>query len=404
MPYKENCKAEGEIMTKFKIARMYFLDGEEQKIISDYLGCHKNTVNQIIKLCKAYPPNSPIWEYLNNGKHITLELLDSLFGFFKYESRRPLSNKRMASEEEQKTVTAKFKSLNYGPKRLWRYLQRQGHDTNNAYTLGKLKGVYKRETLKIKKVRTANGERRALYDYEGIRAFEYMQYDTKTIADKHALPKEIYDKFKNSKIFPRYQWTIVDAKTKIRFLAWSFTLNSFFGLKFLELVLSWLSAHGIEREIKIQFDGGSEFCSASEKKIAEWNKEITAKYNAIVYDTRGAKWKQNLVERTHRIDDEEFYCPRGEFINTETDFLLEAQSWIIDYNNRSSEGIGMEGLSPRKKLEQLGIYQAEKICNFPCFILDDYFKSFMEILTSAPTKKNLCPKSHYVLTPYQNYQ
>ena len=49
MPYKKNCKAEGEIMTKFKIARGYFLHGFQQKDIAISVNCHKNTVNNIIK-------------------------------------------------------------------------------------------------------------------------------------------------------------------------------------------------------------------------------------------------------------------------------------------------------------------------------------------------------------------
>lgn len=117
-------------------------------------------------------------------------------------------------------------------KRIFRHLKRQGYDTENIYTLGKIKGVYKRKKLKRKKVRTANGERRALYNYEEIGAFEYLQYDTKKVTDKHALPLEIYSKFKEKDYLPEYQWTIIDAKTKTKFLAWSYSLSSFFGLKF----------------------------------------------------------------------------------------------------------------------------------------------------------------------------
>jgi len=82
------------------------------------------------------------------------------------------------------------------------------------------------------------------------------------------------------------------------------------------------------------------------------------------------------VERTHRIDDEEFYCPRGEFIDSKQDFLEEAQLWIMYYNNRISDGIGLEGITPREKLVQLGYQNAKDICNFPCFILEDYYKPF----------------------------
>jgi len=122
-------------------------------------------------------------------------------------------------------------------------------------------------------------------------------------------------------------------------------------------------------------DMGGEFYSGSKRKQKKWNDDFS-KYNAYVYDTEGAKWKQNLVERSHRTDDEEFYCPRGDKINTITEFFLEVQFWIIYFNNRSHSGIGMNGLSPKQKLKKLGIINAKKICNFPCLILDDFFKQF----------------------------
>ncbi len=132
-------------------------------------------------------------------------------------------------------------------------------------------------------------------------------------------------------------------------------------------------------------------CSGSERKLKDWNEELF-KYNIEVYDTGGIKWKQNLIERTHRTDDEEFYCPRGEFIQTKNDFLVEGQYWIIYQNHRPNEGIGLYGLSPKEKLEQLGIYNAEEICNFPCLILEDFFEPFQLFFNVQ--------KSQNVLTPY----
>jgi putative transposase len=389
MPYKENCKTEGEVLTRIKIARMYFFAGLRQKVIAEKWGCDKNTLVNIISACDRASPEAK--KYLENREHIPSEKL-YLFDFFKYGSRKPKTNCRSLKRKEEKFIIDKHESLHYGPKRMFRQLKRQGIDMD-IFTLCKIKGVYKRNGLKGKRVRTANGERRALYNYDKIEAFEYLQYDTKKVTDLHALPVNIYWEFKNNPELPIYQWTIVDAKTKVRFLAWSHSLNSFFGFKFLEWAVVWLRAHQVMADINVQFDGGSEFCSASERKLATWN-EALRKYNAFAYDTGGAKWKQNLVERTHRIDDEEFYCPRGEYIHSKKDFLKEAQLWIFYYNNRSSDGIGLNGISPREKLEQLGYYNAREICNFPCFILEDFYQPlqlFFEI-----------EKSQNVLTPYRN--
>ena len=146
-------------------------------------------------------------------------------------------------------------------------------------------------------------------------------------------------------------------------------------------------------------DMGSEFYSGSKRKQKKWNDHFE-KYDAYVYDTEGIKWKQNLVERSHRIDDEEFYCPRGKFMNTKDTFFLEAQFWIIYYNNRSHSGIGMNGLSPKQKLRELGIINADKICNFPCLILEDFFLPFQSFFNIEIGQKNLPQKSQNVLTPY----
>ena len=388
MHYKENCKIEGEVLTRIKISRMYFSAGLTQKIIAEKWHCSKNTLGDIIASCGRASPEAKI--YLETSEHIPSEKL-CLFDFFKHESRKPKTNCRSLKEKEEKLIIEKQQSLHYGPKRMFRQLKRQDLDMK-IYTLCKIKGVYKRNKLETKKVRTATGERRALYNYDKIEAFEYLQYDTKKIADLHALPAKIYWKFKNNPELPVFQWTIVDAKTKVRFLAWSHSLDSFFGLKFLEWTIVWLRAHNVPMKINIQFDGGSEFCSASKRKLAIWN-EALKKYNVFVYDTDGAKWKQNLVERTHRIDDEEFYCPRGEFINSKKDFLKEAQFWIFYYNNRASDGIGLNGISPREKLERLGYYNAKEVCNFPCFILEDYYRPFQQFFEIE--------KSQNVLTHYR---
>lgn len=405
MPYKENCKVEGEIMTKFKIARGYFTDNHRQNDIADSIKCHKNTVNQIIKKCKkkfkGRDPAGDIKKYLYTSAHVTEEKLNGVFGFLKNTSRKPINCQIGFKKDsaEEKLIIEKFNDGKYGYKRMYRHLKKQDYDVKTKYTLGNIKGVYKRNKFKAKKIRTANGERRALYYYDLIAAFEYLQYDVKVIADKHSLPADIYEKFKDSKVYPKYQWTIIDAKSRTRFLAWSHTRSSFFGFKFLEYVICWLRAHGITTKINIQMDRGGEFYSGSKRKQKKWNDHFSA-YNAYVYDTEGAKWKQNLVERSHRTDDEEFYCPRGSMINSNTEFFLEAQFWIIYFNNRSHGGIRMNGMSPKQKLEKLGIVNANQICNFPCLILDDFFFQFRTFFNIDTSKKFSLPESQNVLTPY----
>ena len=137
-----------------------------------------------------------------------------------------------------------------------------------------------------------------------------------------------------------------------------------------------------------QFDGGSEFCSASKRKLNIWNEKLK-KYDVRVKDTDGSKWKQNIVERSHRTDDEEFYCPRGKYINSKDEFLKESQFWIMYFNNRSH--MGLNGMTPKEKLKSLGYYNADAICNFPAMILEDYYKPLSNFFDIS---------SYYVLTYY----
>lgn len=402
MSYQENCKAEGEITTKFKIARMFFAGGKKQIEISEYLDCHKNTINGIIRAYKNKDPDNAIWKYLSDSRlHVTEEKLNELFCFLKYESRKPKGNKLCIQPDslEEKVIIEKFKKGNYGAKRLFKHLKRQGNDPL-IYSLGKIKGVFKRQRLKTKKIRTTNGERRSLYNYDEIEAFEFLQYDTKDILDIHAIPADIYEKFKKMSELPKIQWTIIDAKTKTRFLAWSYHRSSLFGYVFLEFVINWLRSHGVTTKINIQMDMGMEFYSGSKRKQKTWNEELR-KYNTCVYDTEGIKWKQNIVERSHRTDDEEFYCPRGGLINSKTDFMVEGQFWNIYYNYRPNDGIGLGGISPKEKLDKLGFYNASQICNFPCLILEDFFQPFISFFNIDVNQKKLCQKSQNVLTPYQ---
>lgn len=401
MSYKENCKVEGEIMTKFKIAKMYFAGGKSQLAISEHLGCHSNTVYAVAAICKQFEPSAAIWPYLDGRRnHISVDRLLTLFDFFRHRSRRPRGNKRsiQSDSEAEKLILVDHADKHKGVKRMFKHLERRGED-RLIYSLGKIKGVYRRHGLRGKKIRTANGERRSSYEYDEIEAFEFMQYDTKQVLDMHALPRNIYDKFKNNIDLPIYQWTIIDAKTKTRFLAWSYHRTSDFGYHFLEFTINWLRSHGVTVKINVQMDMGTEFYSGSKTKQRQWNEGL-GKYDAYAYDTEGIKWKQNIVERSHRTDDEEFYCPRGSKINSKADFLVEAQYWIIYYNHRSHDGIGMNGLSPKEKLEQLGYYNAEKICNFPCLILEDFFHPFMMFFNPQMKGQKKEPISQNVLTPY----
>ena len=170
MPYKQNCKVEGEIITRFKIARLYFSEKKTQREIAANIQCHYNTINNIIKECKLFASEEALF-YLQQSSEKLSENKLELFNFLKSDSRKPKSNKRSLIGPEERLILEKHQKLNYGPKRMFKHLRRQGYD----YTLAKIKGVYKRNRLQIKKIKTVNGERRSLYNYDEIEAFKYLQ-------------------------------------------------------------------------------------------------------------------------------------------------------------------------------------------------------------------------------------
>jgi len=399
MKYKENCKQEGVILTRFKIARMYFTNNLTQQDIANHLECHLNTVSEVVKLCKQND-NTQVMGYLTSHEKVSMDILEDIFRFLDHQSRKPKTNYRCIPSKDETLLVDQQKISGYGSKRLLHHLQINDNDLAK-YSLAKIKGVYKRNNLKKKKRRAVNGEVRSLYDYDKLAAFEQLQYDTKEIADQHALPQNIYDKYISQDIpLPKYQWTIICVKTKVRFLAWSYTRNAMMGLTFFTMVVSWLRMHGIIWHIDALADGGYEFFSASQRKLDSINEELVP-YNASMSHTEGAKWKNNIVERSHRSDDEEFYCPRGDFFTSTNAFLIEAQNWIKHFNTtRPHQGIGLKGITPQKKLEKLGFYNAQRICEFPALILDEISASLIQLFNPAVISRNISQNTQNVLHHY----
>ena len=159
-----------------------------------------------------------------------------------------------------------------------------------------------------------------------------MHYDTKEIADAKSLPIEIYENLKYNTHLPIYEWNIIDVASRSRFIAYSCSKSSTLGLQFLIYVISHLRYHSIRCHIRLHTDGGVEFFSGSEKKMREWNK-LLIELDAEI-DCYNPNWdiKKNLIERSHRSDDEEFLIPFGDVMTTKKKFMLQAQEYS-DYWN-----------------------------------------------------------------------
>ena len=237
-----------------------------------------------------------------------------------------------------------------------------------------------------KKKRATNGEQRVFYHHESLLPFEQLQVDTKHILDKHALPKGTYD-FMRKMGLPCFQWTAIDVKTRIRFLAWSHECNCTYGKLFIEMITCWMRAMGVQHDITIQVDNGYEFCLGSKRKEQRWNKEFSEKYRMQIRSIPpGLKYMQGYVERSHRFDDEYFYVPQGMKTKKIHRFLENGFRWQCYYNQeRPHHGKHMHGMIPLQKLESCNTLINPNIIYFPPFRLEDLVNCRLVGGTDVPT-------------------
>ena len=332
---------------------------------------------------------------INSNTSLTLDDIQNLCWFLKAKSRRPLSHSRQANKDEEKQIVEWFEKTKIWPKRLMNNLEKRKELW--SLTLAKIKGVYKRKWFKIRKVRTSNWETRELYNYQEIWAFDHWHYDTKELADAKSLPPHIYKNLKYNEHLPLYEWNIMFVWCRVRFTAYSRWKTSTFWLQFLILVLSHLRYNWVTWVIHMHTDWGSEFFSGSERKQAEWNdilKELDADidcYNPN-FDIR-----KNLIERSHRSDDEEFLIAFGDKMTSRDKFMELAQDYNDYWNkSRSHSWKGMNNMTPREKLLKLWFHNADKILDFKVLYLDSYFYQlqhhleyfyFQRDLKSTPLQK-----------------
>lgn len=389
MRYKEQIKQD-ELTTKVRIIRYVRKEHLPITQVATAFSCHRNTIGNIIATFdeKISPEDQRL--LLRPGTSLTQEELCIRYARLLNTSTKPHSNKRSADTNAEEKIVHLFteEKIRVGVKRMRTFLKRRygimkesGRETKiisvkhpeTKLTIGQLKGIYKRHQFRIQKVRSSNGERRALYDYQALSCFERLHYDVKHILDKHALPQEIYQ-ILSGKNIPKYEWNIIDAKSRFRFIAYSYDICAEFGLHFLLFVIQYIrsSVRNLEQDMRIGFDNGTEFCSGSSRKEIDWNVLVNC-MNAGVYSYEpGFDIRKNLIERSHLSDDEELYIPRGIFMNTKQGFIKEVTDYAFYWNTeRPHSGINMNDQTPYEVVKQSGLLGTEKLMVFPTLILDD---------------------------------
>ena len=391
MSYKQY-KQEHELITKLRIIRRVVQDDWTQRDTAVSFACHRNTVSNLVT---AFSHLIPIFDQhqLLEGS-LSEELITRLLSPLRDLSTKPHHHPNTASLEQADRVAHIFNDLRVktGPKRLQTLLRRKFYDSgddvdSSLSTIGitKLRTICRNKELKKEHARATNGSYRPLYDYTALACFEYMHLDTKHILDKKALPPAVYEYFStHTKEIPRYEWNLIDAKSRFRITAYSYEVNATFGLYFLTFALGCIrtATNNWEMPITVGQDNGVEFCSGSSKKAIDWNNTLKP-LNASIY-AYNPYWdiRKNLIERSHRTDDEEFLIPRGEFIYTEEEFMKEARSYGTYWNTtRSHSGIGMHGRTPLEVIQQSGLLGGHRLIQVPILILDHHINTLQECIT-----------------------
>ncbi len=414
MEYKEQIKT-SELITKIRIIRYVKKDHAPITQVAKSFSCHRNTIHNIIRAFEAIDCEEAKQLLVKPGAQYSQEELATRYNSILNKKRIPKTHTRSASSDDEKEIVSLYKENNIkvGIDQMKIILDRRfGKGQGLAHlTLGQLRGIYKRNGLTVKSTRSANGERRHLYDYQAIACFEFMHLDVKHILDKHSLPEDIYELLANNGA-PIYQWNLMDVKSRTRFMAYSSGLSSEFGFRFLTFAIQYIRAtlRNEDMHIRVGMDNGLEFCKGSQRKEDAWNR-ILSVVNASVYQYHpNFDIRKNLIERSHRTDDEWLYIPRGIYMTDKQTFHHEVINYVDFWNKeRHHTGIGMKKRTPEEVLKQSGLTGVDQLLKFPILILEDVivqlrkcnsiveFESFARQNPTLVQKSQSCQKTKRII-------
>jgi hypothetical protein len=161
----------------------------------------------------------------------------------------------------------------------------------------------RRYKLSIKYKRSRYRSRNRFYDFESLYPLQHFQVDLKEVYDSTTLSEQTLRWAKRLSI-PRYQWTAIDVKTRLRFISYSYEKTFTKGPLFMMTLIYFLRSFGVEYKITLQTDNGEEFGGKSVNKLEYLNKNIFAPLNAeLLHIPKGKKEYQAFVERSHQTDD-----------------------------------------------------------------------------------------------------
>jgi putative transposase len=283
--------------------------------------------------------------------------------------KTPKRQPRKTDPDIEQRVLQLHQKTHYGRQRLARHLAQQGIHLS-PHTI---RHILKRHAPATSRPRK---QRRRFYPahwaWESQEPFTLIQADVKAIYDKGTLGTERWDHLRKHRL-PRYQWTFLESRTRLRLLAFSREISTLHGMAFLSLAVSWLRLCGVPTEMTIQTDWGEEWGGSNPDKIARLEAEFLRPLGArLGRIPLGRKEYNGRVERSHRTDDEEFYLPCVLSLESVEAFLGAGLGWLYHYNyERVHSGYGMEGRTPYACCVALGFSGSEYVGLMPVVLLDN---------------------------------
>ena len=286
--------------------------------------------------------------------------------------RRPHSFYRKTPADVEQQVLEIFAKTNYGFRRIAKQLRRKYGIKLSYGAVGKILKRHNKYKPKIKITIRKTGRR--YYNPLDFAPFEFLQADLKEVIDGDTLPTETYTHLLElaKRGVPLYQFTALDIRTRIRFLAYGQQKSFSNGWAFIVLVMLWIRSFGIKHKTVIQTDSGDEFGGDDGKKIA-WMNQLLGNLNAeITRIHKGRKEENGHVERSHKTDDEEFYIPYGLEIKDTNSLFLIGYSYLRYYNTkREHAGDNLDNKIPIEYAKEIMPELSPNIALFPPVILDN---------------------------------
>jgi transposase InsO family protein len=245
----------------------------------------------------------------------------------KDRSTRPLTSPRATQSEVVGKILYLRQSYHFGPNKIRMYLQRY-HDVDISSS-----GIW-RILKKLDMNRLPSSQRYKRLDkrwqrYEKQQPGHRVQIDVKFVVPLRGARKKYY------------QFTAIDDCTRLRVLRIYDRLNQKTAIQFVDYVLERLPF----LVQVIQTDNGAEFQSSF-----HWH--VLDKGIGHVYIKPRRPRLNGKVERSHRIDEEEFYrMLDGVLIDDAEVFNDKLREWEDFYNYHRPHG-GLEGQTPYERLRQ----------------------------------------------------